>query len=178
MSMKITSVVTGVNEVRTAFRMLDTGLQSRLRAAVADTTTEVKAGAMARVPVSGPNARKAKGRPGPGELRDTIRAEIGGDGFVGYVKAGYGKLGRSSRARKATSAGQARRQRKLRAKARKRSLAAQGVGKYAMVIEFGSPKEHKAAQPYMRPARQAAIPGHAARIQTAINGAVDAAGGS
>lgn len=178
MSAKVTGLVSGVNQVRTAFRMLDTGLQARLRAAVAETTSEVQMGAIARVPVSGPGSRKAKSRPGPGELRDTIRAEFTPEGFTGYVKAGYGKLLRSSRAGRATSVGQARRQGTLRAKARARSLASRKVGAYAMVIEFGSPRQHKAAKPFMRPARQAAIPGHAARVARAVNSAVDAAGGS
>lgn len=164
-------VVSGLREVQASFRLLDTGLQTRLRAAVAETTAEVKTGAMARVPVSGPDGRKAKSRPGPGELRDTIRGELTSDGFAGYVKAGYGKLGRASRAREVKSAGQVRRQRSLRAKARARSFASRGLGNYAMVVEF-------TGKPYMRPARQAAIPGHQARVQRAINGAVDAAGGA
>lgn len=174
---KITSVVSGVNQVRTAFRLLDTDLQHRLRTAVAETTSDVTAGARARAPVSGPNARKAKWRPGPGELRDSIRGEIGSDGFVGYVKAGYGKLRRSSRAGAPKSVGQARRQQKLRAKAKARSLASRGIGQHAMVIEYGSPAQGKAAKPYLRPSRQAAIPRHEARLTAAINGAVETAGG-
>lgn len=173
-----TKIVSGLSQVRTAFRLLDTGLQARLRGAVAETTHAVRAGAVSRVPVSGPNARKAKNRPGPGELRDTIREEFGSDGFAGYVKAGYGKLKRASRAKPPKTAGQARRQAKLQAKARSRSLASRGIGQYAMVVEFGSPKEGKAPQPYMRPARQAEIGNHRARIEQAINGAVAAAGGS
>jgi hypothetical protein len=178
-SAKITRIVSGVNEVRTAFRLLDTGLQHRLRDAVAATTHAVKGGAKARVPVSGPDSRKAKGRPGPGELRETIRAEFSPEGFTGFVKAGYGKLKRSTRAGAARSEGQARRQRKLQAKATRRARQRKyGLGQYAMVVEYGSPKEGKEAEPYMRPARQAEMQRHEARLQSAINGAVDAAGGA
>lgn len=174
MSLKVLS---GLDQVRASFRMLDTGLQQRLKGAVRETTEEIRAGAMARVPVSGPDSRKAKNRPGPGELRNTIRAEYSGEGFTGFVKAGYGKLLRSSRASAPTTAGQARRQRKLRAKARKRSLASQRLGAYAMVVEYGSPREGKEPQPFMRPAREAAVPRHRARLEKAIDGAVQAAGG-
>jgi hypothetical protein len=177
-SAKITGVVSGISEVRTAFRMLDTGLQARLRGAVAESTHAIEGGAKARVAVSGPNSRKAKGRPGPGELRDSIRSEFSESGFVGYVKAGYGKLRRSSKAKAPTSAGQARRQGKLRAKAKRRAGSTKGLGMHAMVIEYGAPREGKEAQPYIRPARQAEIEPHAARCQQAINGAVDAAGGA
>ncbi|HEX6050027.1 MAG TPA: hypothetical protein VFZ21_12190 [Gemmatimonadaceae bacterium] len=162
MSLKVLS---GLDQVRASFRMLDTGLQQRLKGAVRETTLEVEAGARARVHVSGPDSRKAKNRPGPGELRGTIRAEFSGEGFTGFVKAGYGKLRRRSRA--TTSRG--------RARARRRSPAAQRLGNYAMVEEYGA--HDRAAHPYMRPAREAAVPRHRARLEKAINGAVQAAGG-
>lgn len=174
---KITGVVTGINQVRTAFRMLDTGLQARLRGAVAETTHAVREGAASRVPVSGPGSRKAKGRPGPGELRDSIREEFSREGFTGYVKAGFGKLTRRSRAGAGTRKGQEKRNVKIAASRRARALTSHGLGKYAMVIEYGSPNKGKAAQPYMRPARHAEDANHRARVERAIAGAVTAAGG-
>ena len=177
MSAKITGIVSGINQVRTAFKLLDTGLQARLRGAVAATTHEVEAGALARVPVSGPGSRKATSRPGPGELRNTIRAEFSTEGFTGYVKAGYGTLTRRSRAGRGTRKGQSRRNAKIARSRRARSLASRGLGNYAMVVEYGSPGRGQPAHPFMRPARQAAIPRHTARIQAAISGAVAAAGG-
>jgi hypothetical protein len=171
-------VVRGIDDCVAAFRLLNEGTRTRMKGAVRQTTEEVRADAARRVPVSGPDSRKAKGRPGPGELRDTIRTEYAGDGLRGYVEAGYGKLTRRSRAGRGTRKGQEKRNVKI-ARARKaRSLASRGLGNYAKVVEFGSPAQGKAAQPYMRPAREAAIPRHQARVEAALRDATVAAGGS
>lgn len=167
MSAKVTSLVTGLRNVQNAFRGMNAGAQLRAKDAVRATTEAVWAGARARVPVSdAETSRKAKSRPGPGELRDTIRTTYSEDGLIGYVQAGYGKLKRRSRAR--TERGKARAARKRR----NQPGGTYDLGVYAMVVEYGSPREHKAAQPYMRPARAAEYPKHLERLRAALAASV------
>lgn len=151
--MKITTRVDGIREVSTALRVLQPETQKRLRVEVATTAKEVVAGAKQRVHVRS------------SELKDTIRDDKSKDGLVAFVKAGYGSLKRRSRAKVGGKGGNKRR--------RSKQLGPVEPGIYAMVEEFGS--QTRPAHPYLFPALEAARPGHIARAERALKGAVAAA---
>ena len=162
--------VTGVEQFVTALRLLNKETQQRVKAVVKQDTDEVAAEAAKRVPVSGPASRKAKNRPGPGELRDTIRTGFVDDGFTGFARAGYGNLKRKSRATTA----------KGKARARRRTADTTDRGVYAMVVEYGDAARNKPPRPFMRPAAQIVRQKHRDRLNAALVGAANAAarGGS
>lgn len=170
---KIETEVTGVRSFVTALRMLDSAAQRRCGAAVRTTTQAVRDGARSKVPISGPEDRKARHRAGPGELRDTIRDEYTGDGLVGFVKAGYGKLKRrSKRTAKPRRLGPERYKtfmRRLETEAAAMD-AQRASGVYAMVVEFGA--KDRPAAPYMRPATRAERGAHTDRLRAALRGGV------
>lgn len=126
-----------------------------------------------RVSISTALSRKAKTRPGPGELRDTIRAEAGkADMPVAYVRAGLGKLRRRSRATTAKGKAAAARVRRMSAKSQ------QALGVYAMVIEYGAPQRGVAAHPYMRPSLDHERPFFRAQLRRVLDEAVRRATGA
>lgn len=150
MAVKVTARITGnaLNGFPRSLKQLSVQGRANLTAAVLLTAQDVATEARRRVRVSstGPTSRKAKNRPGPGELRDTIRAEpSNGTAPVAYVKAGMGKLRRRS---KATT---------TKGKQRKRTTTAanKALGVYAMAVEYGAPHRGIAAKPYLRPAIKA-----------------------
>lgn len=166
MSVKILMTLNGAQKVRSLFQSLPPGLRKHVGAAVRETTAAVERGAKMRAPVSagGHRSRKAKSRPGPGELRDTIRSNVLDDesGVVGFVSAGHGKLPRRLK-------GKATNKRTKAAKARRRASRGQAkLGAYAMVLEYGSPRQGKTAKPYMRPALEAEKPRHQQRMTRAV----------
>ena len=176
MSVKIVMTLEGTQSVQALFNRMPAALRTQARGAIEETTRAVEQGAKMRVPVSsgGRESRKARRRPGPGELRDTIRSRIIEDegGVAGFVLAGYGKLPRRLKGKatsKRTKAAKARRQKRTMGPLTREEAK---LGAYAMVIEYGSPREGKAAQPYLRPALEAEKPRHQQRMARAIQRAV------
>jgi hypothetical protein len=163
-----------------AFKMMSEKVRTQMQTQVHDSTERVADGSRTRVPTSGSASRKAKGRLGPGELRNTIRTDYAEDLLTGYVKAGNGKLGRRvGRRRKG-----APNQRVLNAKqAMRRDHSAalrinnamdRAAGVYAMVVEFGSPGRGLPAQPYLRPSKEAELPTLRRGVGDALRGAIEA----
>lgn len=169
MSAKITMTIDGATQIASLFRSMPPVLQREVRHAIRETTHAVERGAQMRAPISsgGRSSRKARYRPGPGELRDTIRSEFTADGLVGFVRAGHGKLRR--RIKGATSKRKSSRRRAAKiVTARKAAGAQRDRGVYAMVVEYGSPRERKAPQPFLRPALEAEKPRHRQRMEAAV----------
>jgi hypothetical protein len=169
-TVKILMTLEGAQKVNAIFNRLPDDLRVHVRQAIGETTRAVERGAKARVPVSGGGraSRKAKSRPGPGELRDTIRSSVHEDasGIVGFVNAGFGKLprrlkGKNTRTEKVRKA---RRRKKMGPVTREDAK----LGAYAMVVEYGSPRQKKAAKPYLRPALATEKPRHQQRMVKAI----------
>lgn len=161
---KIVMTIEGDHAVTNLFRSMTPEIVVELRSAVHETTRAVEQGAKMRAPVSagGRESRKAKRRPGPGELRDTIRAEFSDDLLTGYVRAGYGKLRRRLK-------GKAKSKRTKAARARRAAAGAQtDLGVYAMAVEYGSPRRGIPAQPFLRPALEAEKPRHQQRVAAAM----------
>jgi len=156
MPIKVTAKIVGsaLSGFPRALEEMGPALRAALKADAENAARAMAADAKRRVPVSqgGRAGRKAKNRPGPGELRDTIRMEPSRtDAPVAYVMAGTGKLRRRSKAKTAKGRSRA---------AAKRAAAGspQALGAYAMAVEYGAPHRGVAAEPYMRPAREAAWP--------------------
>lgn len=167
MPIKVTATIVGnaLNGFPRALSELPLDTRRRLKVDVEQAAREMAVDARRRAPVStgGRASRKAKNRPGPGELRDTIRMEPSRtDAPVAYVVAGTGKFRRRS---KAITAKGKRRAKALRASAQ----SAPALGAYAMAVEYGSPHRGIAAGPYMRPAREAAAPKFQQRIEAALS---------
>jgi hypothetical protein len=173
-SVKVTATVEGLSDLRNALRMLNPEVERRAKAAVVETTEIVTSSARANAPVSGPEDRKAKNRLGAGELRDTIRSEYSKEGWVGYVKAGYGKLMRRYHSAERKAIAKAKRGARVR---RARSMAqlvkAMQAGSYAMVVEYGDPKRNKPARPFMRRAFWPEKGRHVERIRAALRASTD-----
>lgn len=169
--------VTGVADVLRALRLCQTEVKTRVRADVETTTKEVSADAKRRVSISTPKSRKAKGRAGPGELRDTIRPEMSAspDAFIGYVKAGHGKLPRRSHAKKPKKLGPLTAKAFAREQERLAARAIRELGMYAMVQEFGAPHRGQPANPYLRPSADAARPKHHERLRKSLQASVQRA---
>lgn len=194
MAVKVTARITGnaLNGFARSLKQLSVDGKAQLKAAVELTAQEVADDARRRVPVSdtGPKSRKAKDRPGPGELRKTIRWEPSTtDAPVAYVKAGEGKLRRRSRAK--TAKGKARAKR-VRSPVKfedfsfgrdesvffQKASRAKAYGVYAMAVEYGAPHRGVAARPYLRPATRAKRSVLIARATEALRAAARQAGGS
>lgn len=175
MPIKVTARITGnaLNGFPRSLKQLSEQGRINLTAAAFATAQDVATEARRRVRVSvvGPESRKAKTRPGPGELRDTIRAEPSASTApVAYVKAGMGKLRRRSRA--TTAKGQ------KRAARRKPTAANKALGVYAMAVEYGAPHRGVASRPFLRPAIHAKRNVLVARAAEALRAAAVSAGGS
>jgi hypothetical protein len=158
MGIKIAMQLLGTRELYRTLDRASAETRKRVATAVAFTAQEVALGAKARVPQR------------TGELRDTIRAEPTTNPFVWFVKAGYGRLRRRSRA--TTTLG--RRVSKAR---RARAVPIISRGAYAMVVEFGSHggRARQPAQPFMFPALEASHSRHVARIARAMDDGAKAA---
>jgi len=174
-SVKITAIITGARQWHQAVQMMDAATLARVRQAVSDTTLAVEARAKANVPVSGPGSRKAKNRPGPGELRDTIRSSMSTGGTVGFVLAGFGTLPRRSRATKPPKQGPMRLAAFQRQQRRLALRQQRELGVYAMVINYGSPGRGIAATHFMDNAKEAEREAHIRRVQNALAQAASAA---
>ncbi len=172
--LKVTADVTGMRSFVVALRMLDPAVRRRAAAAVRVSTESATTAARRNVPVSGPEDRKAKHRAGPGELRDTIRSDYAGEGLVGFVKAGQGKLKRRSKRTAAPKRLGPERLRTFMGRLQREAIAmdaSRASGVYAMVVEYGA--QDRPAKPYMRPAANAERGPHTARLAAALRRSVD-----
>lgn len=168
MSVKITMTIDGAHQVASLFRSMTPTVRRELAQAIRETTQQVAQGARMRAPTSsgGRSSRKAKRRPGPGELRDTIRAEFTDDGLAGFVKAGYGKLRRRVKGAKSKRKSARKRAAKVLA-ARAAAGAQRDRGIYAMPVEYGA--RNRGAQPFLRPALEAQKGPHQQRVRHALD---------
>jgi hypothetical protein len=92
-----------------------------------------------------------------GEMVGTIRTTFSGDGLIGYVRVGIGKLPRR---------GQARRNKR----GRRISI---GPGAYAPVVEHGDRRRNRNAEPFLDPAFQGQKPQTIVHLKGAMDGIVD-----
>jgi hypothetical protein len=171
--MKITAAVKGIRSWSQACKTMNAATRADVSVAVHETTTAVEAKAQMNVPVSGANSRKAKGRPGPGELRATIRAEFSEDGLAGFVRAGNGKLPRRSRRTKAIKLGPLTRKAYEKQQARIALQQERALGSYAMVINYGSPGRGIPGSHYMDRAKESERTAHITRVTRALAHAAD-----
>lgn len=130
--MDIKLVLEGVDQFKRAIQLTDVGTRQRTIAAVSRGTKAIAAKAKARAP------RKS------GEMAETIRDEYSKDGMIGFVKVGYGKLLRRSRASKAEK------RKKLKA-SRLKQGSKTGEGAYAPVIERGDRRRGREPHPFLIP---------------------------
>lgn len=130
--MDIKMVLEGVDQFKRAIQLTDAGTRQRTIAAIFRGTKAVAAKAKARAP------RKS------GEMAETIRDEYSKEGLVGFVKVGYGKLLRRSRA------STAEKRKKLKTSRQKRG-AKTGEGAYSPVIERGDRRRNRAPHPFLIP---------------------------
>lgn len=175
MAIKVTSVITGAKRWHQASRMMDEGVRSRVRDATSTTVMAVTARARVNVPVSTPQSRKAKARPGHGELRDTIRGAMSTSGLSGSVMAGHGKLSRRSKRTKPVKLGPMRFKAFQRQQKRTALKAQRALGIYAMVVNYGSPGRGIPATHFMDRAKESERAPHIARIKAALRQSADAA---
>lgn len=177
MSQKVSGAVvfTGVAEWLQSLKMMNEGTRMRVRDAIQITTAAVAARARINVPISDAADRKAKGRPGPGELRDTIREAYSSGGLAGFVLAGFGKLPRASRATRPTKLGPMKLKAYQRYQKRQALKAMREIGVYAMVVNYGSPGRGIPASHYMDRAKESERQAHIDRIRAALNNAASAA---
>jgi HK97 gp10 family phage protein len=134
-SAKIITLLDGVPRLIRQIQLADTATRARTIAAIERGTKRVAAGARARAPKL------------TGEMASTIRDEYSKDKLIGYVKVGFGKLLRRSKA-----STEARKQRL--AKRRKAKGSRSGKGAYAPVVERGDQRRHRKPQPFVMPAFQ------------------------
>lgn len=144
--MNIKAALEGADQFQRAIRLADAGVRARTKDAIKRGTKAVAARAISKAPKRS------------GELASTIRDEYSKDEMVGFVKVGYGKLLRRSRA--ANKDARERHQTKRVLKRYKRALATTSsqalsvtdLGVYAPVVERGDKRRHKPAQPFVIPA--------------------------
>jgi hypothetical protein len=146
MSANVTTLLAGSEQLIRALKLSVPKTKARVVAEIHKHTSAIAAKAKAGAPRV------------TGELAGTIRDEYSQDGLVGFVKVGFGKLPRRSRA--ATIAGIAR------AKGRVRKV---GRGAYAPVVERGDPRRHHLPHPFLDPPYQADKPKAIADITPALN---------
>jgi hypothetical protein len=142
---KLNAFLDGVPKFVRAVELTNEHTRSRTIAAIERGTKAVAAKAREKVPrVSG-------------ELAQTIRDEYSKDRLVGYVKAGFGKLQRRSRASTAEGKARAKARRehsKLQmalANSSKQALSVADLGVYSPVVERGDPRRHHPAHPFLVP---------------------------
>jgi hypothetical protein len=143
---KVNLALNGVPELFRALELTNAGTCAETIKAIERGTKAVAAGASARAP------RRS------GEMAHTIRDEYSSDKMTGYVKVGYGKLMRRSRASSAEARDKhlAKRQSKrlqlALAGSSKQALSVLDLGVYAPVVERGDKRRHKPAHPFTIPA--------------------------
>jgi hypothetical protein len=156
-SAKITTLLDGVPRLLRQLQLADAATRERTIAAIERGTKRVAAGARQRAPKL------------TGEMAGTIRDEYSKDRLIGYVRVGFGKLLRRSKA-----STEARRQRL--AKRRRSKGSRSGEGTYSPVIERGDPRRHRKAHPFLMPAFEGEKPGIISDIGQATKEGAHAAG--
>jgi hypothetical protein len=146
MSAGVTMLLEGAEQLTRALKLAVPKTKARVVAQIHKHTAAIAAKAKAGAPRL------------TGELASTGRDEYSQDQLTGFVKFGYGKLPRRSKA--ATIAGLAR------AKGRVRKT---GKGAYAPVVERGDPRRHHLPHPFLDPPYQAEKPAAIADISHALN---------
>jgi hypothetical protein len=175
MSVKIRMHLEGVSRVTSTFRALPESVRKHARVAVRETTRAVEQGAKMRAPVSagGRTSRKGNRRPGPGELRDTIRSTVWDfpDGITGFVNVGHGKLKRRLKGKNARTEKVRRERKKARGRKQMGPLTVDqaNIGAYGMVVEYGDKRRGRPAKPFLRPALEAQRQPHRQRMERAVN---------
>jgi hypothetical protein len=129
-SIKINAVLAGAAELSRAIKLANPATKAKVIATIRQHTQEVRDEARAAAPVV------------TGELVSTIRDEYSADGMTGYVKAGFGKLPR----RAGPIAIHRRKSKKI------------GRGAYAPVVNYGDPRRHRQANPFLTRPYQADEP--------------------
>jgi hypothetical protein len=152
MTVKITTVLGGAERLIREFKLLDPRVKARTVAAIQKNTKAVAAKTKAVAPVK------------TGEMASTIRDEYSENGLIGYVKVGFGKLPRRSKA--TTEKGKAR-----FAKLKNRRKI--GRGAYAPVIDRGDPRRHIKARHFLAQPFQDQKPTAIADINHALNDAIE-----
>lgn len=154
--MRIKASIANVEAFVREQKLRDVNTRKQVSVAIRRGTDDVRNGAERRAPER------------TGELRSTIRAEFSKDGLTGFVKAGYGKLQRRSRA--VTAGGKARAKSQRRTAKNSRDAQRQlTLGVYAPVVERGDPRRNKPARAFMNPSLRAERP----KIQQSIARAMD-----
>jgi hypothetical protein len=170
MSVKITTLVQGVERLRRELQLAQPHTQQRVATEIKKSTQTVTAGAQARAP------RRT------GELTATIRDEYGKDGLSGFVKAGYGQLERRSRATtdkgaarfaKVKASRAARRVKFLAATSSRAAFANADLGVYASVVEHGDSRTGRAPHPFLIPPFTSERPHAIENINKALNATVE-----
>jgi hypothetical protein len=174
MGLKVGMLITGAKQFRFRLQLAVPEVRSNVRAAVVETTEAVVSRARANVPVSDAADRKAQGRPGPGELRNTIRGSFTLDGMMGFVLVGNGKLARRSKAARPRMAGPLKLSAFLRQEAPATLRAQRELGVYAMVVNYGSPGRGIPGSRFLDRARESERANHIGRIRRATRKAVAA----
>lgn len=154
--MRIRATIKNLEAFLREQKLRDAGTRKNVTVAIKRGTDAVRGGAERRAPER------------TGELRSSIRAEFSKDGLTGFVKAGYGKLQRRSRAVTAGGKARAKSQRK-QAKSSRDAQRQLTLGVYAPVVERGDPKRNKPARPFMNPSLRAERP----KIQSDIAKAME-----
>lgn len=150
---KLTVRLSGANVVVGKLRAMDTVAKRLLAGAVKRATLRTAGRARSTV------RRKS------GELASTIRSEFSRDGLAGWVKAGYGKLPRGSRAKSYAA------KRRLAAKRRAKGVIV-GRGAYGPIIEYGNPKRGARPFKFLKPAYEAERNGFRREAESALAGTV------
>jgi hypothetical protein len=143
--------IAGVEQLRRSLKLTNERTKVGVRGAIRRGTVKVRDGAKARV------------HQRTGELHDTIRDEYSGDEMVGWVKVGYGKLPRRSRAK--TDKGQAR--------AKRRGKRPTGKGAYGPVEERGDKRRNRPAHPFLHPSLRDEKSGIISDVEKSLEGAVE-----
>jgi HK97 gp10 family phage protein len=148
-SVKVTTLLGGAEQLSRALKLSKPKTKARVVATIHAHTSAIAAKARAAAPRV------------TGEMAGTIRDEYANDGLVGFVKVGYGKLPRRSKAQ--TIAGLAS------AKGRTKKV---GRGAYAPVVERGDQRRNHQPHPFLDPAYQAEKPKAITDIDHALNSSV------
>lgn len=143
---KVTTVLEGFDRLARELKLAVPETKARVVAAIRKNTQAVASKAKVAAP------RRS------GTMAGTIRDEYSDDGLVGFIKVGFGKLPRRS---KAFTAGG-----KIRARRRNRTL---GPGAQAPIIERGDPRRNRKPEPFLNPSLASQRPTVVNDVNTALN---------
>lgn len=135
------TTIEGVDKLSRELKLAVPATKARVVAAIRKNAQAIAAKARAKAPHRS------------GKMAGTIRDEYAGDGLIGMVKVGVGKLPRRG--------------------VRGRTI---GVGAQAPLIERGDPRRKRKPQPFLNPALAAQRPTAINDINTALNQSVEEIG--